>query len=622
MSVTSGLFERWAEENNNIIRKWKKYEIQFQSLQNTRKCCNEELLKLHLKVQGVPALTEQLQLEITISFNTLIFSLGYSTSNETTCHLTNTLVRALEAVGTQEPTSDLVTLWQVVVPTFRGTEYEPWIHKLLLVQWALWLSEGQFEKILHLLVLINHKKQSTLSMDLLAETRNLAISIQEDTLLSSVAVQDLKNILHLTTFISHGVEQMKKEKYSEALLAFQEAITLPSPRALLAHVYTLIGLSFAKLHQPQSALQSYRKALEADFNCQKALYQSSLVYRSLGNSNAEIEAVRLLHSASLLHAERDSSGTSALLVSPDMLLGSEQMTFICQIPSPLHILHTLGQRCVLNDRNSEGAEYYLDLLAYLQSDSKEHIPTKDGLLFPRLPVVYLEAAFALLKAQRFWDAIAICDEVIAMTVDLIPEMLVIKIPMEASSELSALALEPDDPGEKLECVLWSGAAYLLQGQAYLQLNDTKEALTSFTRAINHLVKVHIKQKEMDSVETGDMDLNVVVLKALKAKVLAVRAVCFAERSQLKEALRDFQLSLQVLPGCKNTGMWLVEILWRLDRKEEATVIWRQIHNSAQSPTTLNLPLYLQTWQEDAICFDKSNLIKKMEEFIQSSVTEQ
>lgn len=42
---------------------------------------------------GVPALVGQLKLEITISFNTLIFSFGHSTSSETTDHLTTTLVR-------------------------------------------------------------------------------------------------------------------------------------------------------------------------------------------------------------------------------------------------------------------------------------------------------------------------------------------------------------------------------------------------------------------------------------------------------------------------------------------------------------------------------------------------
>lgn len=60
--------------------------------------------------------------------------------------------------------------------------------------------------------------------------------------------------------------------------------------------------------------------------------------------------------------------------------------------------------------------------------------------------------------------------------------------------------------------------------------------------------INVLLTEMDSVESQNMDPNVEVLKALKAKVLAFRAVCFVDRGQLKEALRDFQLSLQVSPG--------------------------------------------------------------------------
>lgn len=49
-------------------------------------------------------------------------------------------------------------------------------------------------------------------------------------------------------------------------------------------------------------------------------------------------------------------------------------------------------------------------------------------------------------------------------------------------------------------------------------------------------------------ERGAVDHTVMLLDALKGKVLAFRAVCFVERGQLKEALRDFQLSLQATPG--------------------------------------------------------------------------
>lgn len=105
----------------------------------------------------------------------------------------------------------------------------------------------------------------------------------------------------------------------------------------------------------------------------------------------------------------------------------------------------------------------------------------DGSSFPRIPVIYLEAAFALLKAKRAWDALAICEEVIAKTVDLVSDRLLTTPSMALSRELMPLTLEADAPEEKLKCVLWSGAAYFLQGQAHLQLKDTKEALTNFTR---------------------------------------------------------------------------------------------------------------------------------------------
>jgi len=48
--------------------------------------------------------------------------------------------------------------------------------------------------------------------------------------------------------------------------------------------------------------------------------------------------------------QADKSSSSASLVSPDTLLGGEQMTFICRVPSSSLILHTLAHTCVLNGR--------------------------------------------------------------------------------------------------------------------------------------------------------------------------------------------------------------------------------------------------------------------------------
>lgn len=46
------------------------------------------------------------------------------------------------------------------------------------------------------------------------------------------------------------------------------------------------------------ALHCYKMALETDPLCVCALYQAVLVYRQVGNTQAEIQALVLLHSVS------------------------------------------------------------------------------------------------------------------------------------------------------------------------------------------------------------------------------------------------------------------------------------------------------------------------------------
>lgn len=63
----------------------------------------------------------------------------------------------LEAAGSQVLSSDPFKLWQVGLQTFDTSVYAPYLHNLLLIQWMLWLMEGQLERILTLLAQTNHK---------------------------------------------------------------------------------------------------------------------------------------------------------------------------------------------------------------------------------------------------------------------------------------------------------------------------------------------------------------------------------------------------------------------------------------------------------------------------------
>uniref|UniRef100_A0A673K8H5 Fanconi anemia group G protein homolog n=1 Tax=Sinocyclocheilus rhinocerous TaxID=307959 RepID=A0A673K8H5_9TELE len=616
MSFVPCLVDRWSEENNSIILTWKQNERGLEPNQNVLKRCCSESRKLLQKIQGIPAATERLELEMTVSYNTFLFSLSFSNASEIEESLTHSLLRALEAAGSQVSCSDPVQLWEAVLQTLGSSVYVPYVHKLLLIQWMLWLMQCQLERVLTLLMQTDHKNvfHSSAPVNLQTETRNLALSMEEDSsLMVAMTAKDLKDLLHICTVICQGVEQMKMEKYSEALDIFQEAKGLPSPRSLLAQIHTLPGQSFAKLGQPHCALHFYRKAVEVDCACHSALYQSALVFRQLGNPKAEMEALHLLYSAVQLHSDKSSS--SASLVSLATLLGGEQMTFISRVPSPSLILHTLAHTCVFNGSISDGVEYYLDLLASLQSDGKDLIHTGEGASFPRIPVVYLEAGFALLKAKRYSDALVVCEEVITSTLDFIPERLLLDADEKQNVADSDVVLE------NVDFVLWAGAAHLLQAQAHWKLKDTKEAITNFTRSINNLVKVLIKQKDWKQKHLGNTEAMVermVTLEAAKGQALAGRGFCFLERGELKEALRDLHLSFQMTPG-SHIKMLLSEVLWRLDRREEASAHWREAYSTSDAPKSVNVPLYLQLWPDDT-AFDFSELKKKMVEYIQAKKT--
>lgn len=55
-----------------------------------------------------------------------------------------------------------------------------------------------------------------------------------------------------------------------------------------------------------------------------------------------------------------------------------------------------------------------------------------------------------------------------------------------------------------------------------------------------------KQKNLGNTE--EMVKRMLTLEAAKGQSLAGRGLCFLEKGQLKEALRDLHLSLQIFPG--------------------------------------------------------------------------
>uniref|UniRef100_A0A672IAY7 FA complementation group G n=1 Tax=Salarias fasciatus TaxID=181472 RepID=A0A672IAY7_SALFA len=363
--------------------------------------------------------------------------------------------------------SDVCVRWKAVFKSAGNPTLKPCVPYLFCLQWALWLATCQLK-----------------------------------------VIQDIQ--VGLSERLSDG-------QSSEALSSLQTASTMPAPRALVALTHLLSGFC---LSRPQMALQCYRKALETDSRCVCALYQSMLIYRQQGNTQAEIQALRLLHKVSNTHRQ------SIYEYEIDMYL-SISLTTLLSVPSALSVLHSMALKCMLAEAHT----------------------------LPKLPDLYLEAGAALLIDQRPADCMALCNEVISMTMELLPENVVLEEP-EEKNEPETGALSDD----KVATLLWTAAAYFLQGHCHTHLKDWKQAVTHYTRCINLLVKVCVKQKGAEM---------------LKGLSLAGRGVSFTQMDKLKEALRDLQLSLHTFPDCVGSGLWCGEVLWRLSRRQEAAACWKK-----------------------------------------------
>lgn len=171
--------------------------------------------------------------------------------------------------------------------------------------------------------------------------------------------------------------------------------------------------------------------------------------------------------------------------------------------------------------------------------------------------------------------------------------------------------------DKVSILFWTSAAYLLQGHCHSHLRDWKQAVTNYTRCINLLLKVCIKKKgSQPQIPTADVSLNpgrnLYILQRLKGISLAGRGISFAQMDQLKDALRDLQLSLHAFPDCVGSGLWCGEVLWRLSRTQEAAACWKKTWSISPQPLDDRVPLYLHE-RQNGVSLDTSELRHRIQE---------
>ncbi|XP_030740024.1 Fanconi anemia group G protein isoform X2 [Globicephala melas] len=256
---------------------------------------------------------------------------------------------------------------------------------------------------------------------------------------------------------------------------------------------------------------------------------------------------------------------------------------------------------------------------------------------PQRALLYLVAALKgestwgppLLEASRLYRQLENtaaeieCLELLveALSVAHIPEAPQLLIEVE-------LLLPRPDPASPLHCGTQSQAKYLLasrclqtgraenaaehyldllallldgsepKGHARVQLGAQKEAISEFSRCLELLFQATPTDKEQGPASSCEQGCaSDVALQQLRAAALISRGLEWVASGQDTKALQDFLLSVQVCPGNQDASFHLLQTLRRLDRRDEATALWRRLEAQTKLPqenAAWSLPLYLET----------------------------
>ncbi|XP_027762991.1 Fanconi anemia group G protein [Empidonax traillii] len=592
----------------------------------------DEFGELLLGIRGLPAALPTLPLELTVLYNSLLFTVGASDSaiEGEADGIRQGLLRVLEACGACGQDLSMEELWEKVLQEVTVEELQAPLHRLGALQAAWWLAAGRLGSIAGLFQLLSiaedkgRGRSSKEQNELLSLLKAWQVPAEEASLRLAQSAEDLKEILCTAAAFLQGLQELEAGNFPTALSLLQEAAGGFCSKKVLAQIYTCLGCCAQRMGKPQTALQHLKRALQVDFQCLPALSHAAAVYHELGETDTELQALALLYEALEKKPSPAASSSPYFLIRTELLVHTPTLTSLLRHFHPSEVKYLLAQRCLQDGRVTDAVEHYLDFLALLQEGLQQQVPLDGSSALPRIPEVFLEAASALEQAGRHQDAITMCEEVIRRTTDLIPRMLRV----EEKLEQPECPSECPSPGaglaggllsqkkENLCCLAWRTAGYLHQGWAWAKLGESKEAIMQFSRCLSDLLRVQLRGPAIEPTE--NLPPEVEVLQKIRLLSLIGRGTQFLELGRHKEALLDFQHGLQVSPGDPAAASYLVQALWKLDRKQEAAAQWQKLSQSSpgeQKGKGRPLPLYLVLCLEQAVFPHSKTLASTIQDYL-------
>ncbi|NXE66403.1 FANCG protein, partial [Calcarius ornatus] len=576
---------------------------------------------------GLPAALPALPLELTVLYNSLLFTVGASDSaiKGEAEGIRQGLLRVLEACGACGQDLGTEELWEKVLQEVTVEELQAPLHRLGALQAAWWLAASQLGSVAGLFQLLSTaedlgRAHSEGQNELLSLIKAWQVPPEGASLPLAQSAKDLKEILCTAAAFLQGLQELEAGNFPTALSLLQEAAGGFCSKNILAQIHTCLGCCAQQMGKPQTALQHLKRALQVDFQCLPALSHVSAVYHDLGETDAELEALNLLYEALGKSSPAAASSSPCFLMRTELLVHTPVLTSLLRRRHPSEVKYHLAQRCLQDGRVADAVEHYLDFLSLLQEGLQQQVPLDGSSALPRIPEVFLEAASALEKAGRHQDAITVCEEVISRTTDLIPRVLRVEEKLEQpESSLPGAELAGGLLSQKKEslcCLAWRAAGYLHQGWAWAKLGESKEAVTQFSRCLSDLLRVQLHGSGIKQTET--LQPEVEVLQKIRLLSLIGRGRQFLELGRNKEALLDFQHSLQISPGDPAAASYLVQALWELNRKQEAAAQWQKFSQSCpgqQQGQGRPFPLYLVSCQEQAVFPHSEALARSIQDYL-------
>ncbi|XP_068782683.1 Fanconi anemia group G protein homolog isoform X2 [Struthio camelus] len=625
-----GCLRAWAAESEALAGRWRAARCAGPggaAARQQRGAFGELLLRM----RGLPAALATLPLELTVLYNSLLFAMGASNcaiSGEAE-GIHQGLLRVLEACGASGQDLSTEELWQKVLQEVTVEELQAPLHRLGALQGAWWLAANRLGSIIGLFRLLSNAEDAGRAPcsggknELLSLLKAWKVPAEGSSVSLVQSAEDLKEILCTAAAFLQGLQELEAGNLPGALSLLQEAAGGFCSKRVLAQIYTCLGRCAQRMGKPQTALQHLKRALQVDFQCLPALSHAAAVYRELGETDAELQTLAVLYEALERSSPAAASTTPCSLIQTEHLVHTPALASLFRHRPPSEVKYLLAQRCLQDGRVAAAVEHYLDFLALLQDGLQQQVPLDGGSALPRIPEVFLEAASALEQAGRHQDAITVCEEVVSRTADLIPQTLEFEERPERPSPGTELASGPlSQKRESLCCLVWRTAAYLHQGWAWAKLAKNKEAIMQFSRCLGDLLRVQLYGSGVETTES--LLPEVKLLQKIRLLSLVGRGSQFLELGRHREALLDFQHGLQISPGDPAAASYLVQVLWELNRKQEAATRWQKLSESLseederQERLGRPYPLYLLSCLKQASFPHNESLARNIQDYLRTT----